>query len=134
MNNTNSTGKWSVISGVTGIASFFLAIVQMNLPLLTEQQRWGLAIAAAAAIWGFFFASHNQIIRRFTAESSGHRIWTVLLGTIVVAGLALFIVPLFRFGLQPDDHQIVPTCVAIAYCVVGAARTFWLLLEKGGVV
>lgn len=93
---THKPSILSTLGNLAGIASLVLAVAQPNLALLQAQQKWGLAVVAAASVWAFLFNSHIRIIRDHTSESDGRRLGFILLGGVISVGLLLAVLPFFR--------------------------------------
>lgn len=103
----------SMVANLSGIASFILAVAGNNVEKLSLLQKYGLAITSAVMLWTFM---GGALLRHAKAHDDRHdrpRVMaTLLFGGWIGAGLLLAALPLFSFGLGPDQRDTISLVAA----------------------
>ncbi|OGR15304.1 MAG: hypothetical protein A2097_07500 [Desulfobacula sp. GWF2_41_7] len=110
----------SIVADIAGISSLFIAILQSNIKSLTDTQKWGLAIVAAATIFTFIFISQIRIVTSLGIGHRAKRLGIILITGIIGSGLLLIFLPFLRFEVADDLHDQLVYIVSTTFFAISA--------------
>lgn len=110
----------AMVANVSGIASFVLAVAGNNVEKLSVYQKYGLAVASAVMIWTFMGGvlvrqAKHQADTTYRYPAS---VGTLFFGAWIGAGLLMAALPLFGFGLNQDQKDMISLIGAGSFAIV----------------